>query len=337
MHQAFLLVLAGTCVAGASSGAWGQSVQLGNRSPHPAELIIAVHFSQTHASAPPGISVELTNEAGDASIAHAQTDFSGRVEFHTSTGNHRVRIYGSDVEEFNGTIVIEEAESRHTENIEVRLAPQGAFSTAPANPGMISATRVKVPAKAEAEFHKGSKALEKKDYAEAIKRFRAAIAIYPHYDLAYNGLGVASIETHDAPGAEEAFQKAISLNDHFAEAYRNLARLSLAEHNYEETDDLLMKSLQDDPLNAWALIYAAYAELQIKKFDLAIAHARVADGIPHKGLASVHIVAALALEATGQLTEAAEQYRVYLKEDSTGRDAARAKEALKRLGPPASK
>lgn len=331
MRHAFLLVLAAACITGASSRARGQSIQLGNRKPHPVQLIITLRFSQTHASAPAGISVELTNEAGDISITQAQTDSGGRVEFRTLTGNHRVRIYGPGIAEFEGTIVIQEAESLHTENIEVRLASEGGFSAAPAKPGMISAARVKVPGKAEAEFRSGSKALEKKDYAEAARRFRAAIAIYPDYDLAYNGLGVASIETHEAPAAREAFQKAISLNDHFAEAYRNLARLSLAEHDYEETDDLLMKSLQSDPLNAWALIYAAYAELQIKKFDLAIAHARAADGVPHEGLASVHIVAALALEAMGQPAEAAEQYRVYLKEDPTGRDAARAREALKRL------
>jgi Tfp pilus assembly protein PilF len=58
-----------------------------------------------------------------------------------------------------------------------------------------SAARVKVPAKAEAEFRNASGALEKKDYAEATRRFRAAIAIYPDYDLAYNGLGSTSIET----------------------------------------------------------------------------------------------------------------------------------------------
>ena len=331
MRHALLLLLAGACVTGTSSGARCQSIQFGNRSPHSVELVVALRLTQTHVSAPAGLSVELANATGDPSITQAQTDSSGRVQFRTLTGNHRVRIYGPGVEEFNGTIVIEEAETLHTENIEVRLASEGMLRTAPVKPGMISAARVKVPAKAEAEFRNGSKALVKKDYAEATKRFRAAIAMYPDYDLAYNGLGVASIETHQTPAAREAFQKAINLNDHFAEAYRNLGRISLAEHNYEEVDDLLTHSLQSDPLNAWALTYAAYAELQLKKFELAIAHARAADGIPHDGLASVHIVAALALEATGQPAEAAEQYRVYLKEDPTGRDATRAKEALKHL------
>jgi tetratricopeptide (TPR) repeat protein len=102
-------------------------------------------------------------------------------------------------------------------------------------------------------------------------------------------------------------------------------------------DDLLTKSLQTDPLNAWALTYAAYAELQTKKFDLAITHARAANGVPHPGLASVHIVAANALQATGQQAEALKEYQVYLQEDPSGRDAGRAKEAIASLGGAASK
>jgi TolA-binding protein len=338
MRKASLFLLACVWLASrAPNPAWGQSIQLGNRNPHPVELVIAVHLAQTRASAPSGLNVELANAAGDVSIAQSQTDGSGRVRFRTITGDHRVRIYGPGVEEYNGTIVIEEVESLHTENIDVRSAADVEISAVPAKSGMIPAVRVKVPAKAEAEFRNGSKALDKKDYAEATKRFRAAIAMYPDYDLAYNGLGVASIETHQTPAAREAFQKAIDLNDHFAEAYRNLGRISLAEHNYEELDDLLTHSLQSDPLNAWALTYAAYAELQMKRFDLAIAHARKAHAVPHEGLASVHIVAALALEATEQPMEAVEQYRQYLKEDPDGRDAARAREVLERLSGPSAK
>ena len=48
------------------------------------------------------------------------------------------------------------------------------------------------------------------------------------------------------------------------ETYQNLARICLAERRYDEMDDLLTTSLGIDPLNAWALAHAAYAELQTK-------------------------------------------------------------------------
>jgi hypothetical protein len=79
------------------------------------------------------------------------------------------------------------------------------------------------------------------------------------------------------------------------------------------------------------LTYAAYAELQTKKFDLAITHARTAHSVPHPGLASVHIVAAHALEATQQPGEALKEYRLYLEEDPNGRDAPQAKKAVAKL------
>src|SRR5262249_24165824 len=127
-------------------------------------------------------------------------------------------------------------------------------------------------------------------------------------------------------------EKAISLNEKFAEAHRNLARISLSEKKFDEADQLLARSLEADPLNAWALAYSAYAELQLHKFDEALIHARKTHELEHKGLASVHTVAALALESTERGADAAAEYRTYLEEEPNGRDAARAKEKLAALG-----
>ncbi len=83
--------------------------------------------------------------------------------------------------------------------------------------------------------------------------------------------------------------------------------------------------------SAWALTSAANAELILHKYGDAIAHARKAHSVPHPGLAGVHIVAAIALEATQQPLEAAKEYQLYLDEDPKGRDAARAQKAIARL------
>ena len=74
--------------------------------------------------------------------------------------------------------------------------------------------------------------------------------------------------------------------------------------------------------------YSAYAELQLHRFAEAVIHARKAHEVGDKGLSSVHIVAALALESNGRGDEAATEYRIYLKEDPNGRDSGRAKEKL---------
>ena len=263
----------------------------------------------------------------------SQTDGGGQVVFHTTSGEHAFRISGQGIKDYVGSIQIMRQESDHIENVIVRSISSGAQAGVlpPGNPDMISASRLNVPDKALKEFKAGSKALEQKDYAEAKKRFTAATGIYGDYTVAFNGLGVAQMASGDTPGARASFEKAIKIDDHFAEAYRNLARLALADRKYEELDDLLTKSLQTEPLNAWALTYAAYAELQTQKFDLAITHARTAHTVPHPGLASVHIVAAHAFEATQQPAEALKEYKLYMEEDPNGRDAARAKQAIASL------
>jgi tetratricopeptide (TPR) repeat protein len=296
------------------------------------QLVVNVFIGSTRNPAPPNLTVQLLDRM-HALEKEGHTDTSGRVEFQTKTTKtettKQLRVFGAGIEDHVEDVEIESIEYRKMVNIIVKAKPGIAASAAiPSGTGAVSATMLNVPEKAEKEFKKGSEALKKKEWEEAKKGFNSAIGIYPEYDAAYNGLGVALMGTGDSKAARPAFEKAISLNDHFAEAYRNLARISLSEKKFEETDNLLTRSLSSDPLNSWALAYAAYAELQLRRFNDAIAHARKAHEGEHKDLASVHIVAALALEATDQKAEAAEQYRLYLREDPSGRDAARAKAKL---------
>src|SRR3989442_335330 len=149
--------------------------------------------------------------------------------------------------------------------------------------------------------------------------------------LAYNGLGSFCWQLRDIPAARQAFLKATELNDKFAGAHRNLARILLSDHNYQEAASLLNRSLDVEPMDAWALTNAAYAELQLHRFKEAAAHALRVHGLPHDGLANAHVIAGYALEALGQQQEAAEQWRFYLKEDTKGPRAKRAQEAVSRL------
>ncbi|MBI3668771.1 MAG: tetratricopeptide repeat protein [Acidobacteria bacterium] len=279
--------------------------------------------------------VELMDAVGLSSAMSTKiTDSDGQVDFNTWTGLHRVRVYGVQIHEYAGDFEIAPRESSHLERITVRpkLAPMASLA-----PGKVIATvRLKIPPRAEKEYQTGSKSLQKQDWQEAGKHFEAAIALYRDYDLAYNGLGVAHMNQGNVEAARQAFQKAIERNKTYAAAERNLARILIAEHNYQDADALLKVSLATEPLNAWALTHAAYAELQLRKFSEAMGHARKAHDVPHQGLASVHIVAARALEATHQPEEALAEYRRYLEEDSNGRDAARAREAVARLSSSAS-
>ena len=301
----------------------------------PVQLIVRVYIDGYQNPAGTNLTVQLLDDFGSLE-KEAHTDNSGMVRFQTMTitkgVTKQLRIFGPGVKEYGETVEIESVEVHKTVNVVVRSDPSGVPASGNSS-GLrsIAANRLKVPEKAEKELQKGKEAEAQKDWAEARKHFEAAIAIYPEYDVAHNGLGQALANTGDVTAARAAFERAIKINDNFAMAYRNLARISLSERKFDEMDNLLTRSLASDPLNAWALAYAAYSELQLHKFDDAIDHARKAHSVPHDGLASIHIVAARALEEKQQLAEAAAEYRLYLQEDPTGRDAERARKAIARL------
>lgn len=248
------------------------------------------------------------------------------MEFRTITGAHRIRIYGGDIDPYETEFEITPVETSHRENFLVKRKLGGA------GPGFVPAVRLKIPDDARKEFENGSKALTEKNWEYARKSFQAAIDLYPDYDLAYNGLGVASSQMNNATAARQAFRKAVELNDKFAEAQRNLARFLIAEHNYQETASLLNQSLAVEPANAWALNNAAYAELQLHRFKQAAEHAQRVHGLPHDGtLANCHAIAAYALDALGQHQNAIAQWKEYLQEAPKGPNAKRAQEEVQRL------
>ncbi len=310
----------------ASSSAVGQ-VRLAK--PQPCRVRIVVTTDQQEPIK--DVTVELMDALGSSSATSTKiTDSDGQADFDSWTGLHRVRVYGIEIQEYSGEFAIEPIESNHLERIRVRLKP-GAASVPSAGAGSVPAIRLRIPTGAQKEFQKGARALEHKDWQEAKKRFEAAIARYPDYDLAYNGLGVAAMSTADVEAARRAFEKAIGLNQNFSEAYRNLARILLTERKFAEAEIILAKSLESGPPNTWALTNLANAELLMHKFDQAIVNARKVHTLSHEAFASAHVIAAKALEAIQKPEQALAEYQLYLKEDPNGPNAARAREAVTRI------
>lgn len=275
--------------------------------------------------------VELQDAVGfSTAMDQKVTDQDGRVDFNTTTGVHRIRISGADFYPFEGEIEITPVEDFHAETLRVRRKT-GVEAAVTAEQDIVPAIRLKIPDNARKEFEKGSKSLEDQDWSASRKYFQAAIDLYPDYDLAYNGLGVACSRMNDTPRARQAFLKATQLNDRLAGAQRNLARILLSEHNYEQVALLLNQSLHVEPENAWALENAAYAELQLHRFKEAAEHAVRVHSLPHKDLANAHMIAGYALEALGQKDQAAAELKLYLKEDPKGPNVKRVHEMLERI------
>lgn len=273
--------------------------------------------------------VELSDAMGTSgAMDRKDTNKDGRVEFQSYTGRHRIRIRGEGIVTYDGDFEIMAGESFHMERIRVKRNPFAAASPAS---GVINAARFSIPDDARKEYERGRELLEERKWKDARKRFQNVIDIAPQFDLGHYYLGVAALQMQDTAAARAAFEQAVTLNDKFAEAQRTYARLLLQDKDYARVADLLAKSLSVEPDNAWALMNAAFAELQLRRFTDAQIHAQRVHSLKHEGMANAHMIAAYALDAQGKKAEAINEFKLYLKEDPHGPNVMRAKGFIGRL------
>jgi tetratricopeptide (TPR) repeat protein len=93
----------------------------------------------------------------------------------------------------------------------------------------------------------------------------------------------------------------------------------------------LKKALHSEPLDPWTLTFTSYAEMQLGKYDEAIANAGKVHALPHNGFADAHLILARSFETLDHRQEALEQYNLYLAEDPKGSNASFARVVVQRL------
>jgi tetratricopeptide (TPR) repeat protein len=241
------------------------------------------------------------------------------------------------MEAYEGDLEIVPNEPVHMERIRIHRA-KTARPVGESPPGLLTpAIRMHIPDSARKAFDQGTEAMRRQHWEKSRDLFETAIREYPQYDLAYDGLGEVQMRLNSVEAARQAFAKAVELNPSFARANRSLARILLGEHKNSEALPLLLRSLTTEPDNVWALTNAANSELLLHDFENAILYARKVHTLPHQGFASVHIVAARALESTQQPEAAIAEYRLYLAEDPKGENVERVQAAIARLSSPDSK
>ncbi len=268
------------------------------------------------------IRIAVQNDMGQT-IAENSPSSQGDADFNvvgsvrnaqglTQDVSYRVRVYGSDIEEENIENVVP-AEGDRILTVRIRRKGEPNKVTAA---GVVSTNTLKIPKKAEKEFDRGEKALEKKDYPEARQHYQKAIEFYPSYDMAYNGLGATLVQTGDLAGAQQAFEKSIQVNDKFAPGYRNLAQIAAHNNDYVKAAGLLEKSLSLEPLNPEALSRLAQFDYILGKDTAVPELVRKLHGLPHPGQAMAHFAAAASLERMNKPDEAIGEYTLFLKEAS---------------------
>ena len=290
------------------------------------ELLVRVMYSNGK-SVGPNIRVEVQGAYGGM-VTFGSTDTAGMVRFsRLDPGKYKLHITGDGVEtKDTSEIDLTDVGPRYTYQAQVDS------SAASGGGGATFTLDASVPADARKEFDKGNDSFKAQDWPGAQKHFEKAISIYPKYAMAYNDLAKALGHQNQNEKSVEAFRKAAELDEHIQETNVYLGEFYYDNHDFKQAEPYLMHASGDDPKNAQLLLVLANCELKNGEVDQALANAQKVHAIPdHKKFASAHIVAGQALSAKGDAKGAADEFRVFLKEDPNSPMAPQVKAALAQL------
>jgi tetratricopeptide (TPR) repeat protein len=130
---------------------------------------------------------------------------------------------------------------------------------------------VHIPATETLDLYKhGQEEAKRKNWANAIEAFGAAVKADPQYPEAWRELGRAHMYAHQYPDAEAAFRKYLELAPDDRLAYLNMAWALQTEKKYELVEDMLVKRIAVAPKDADALYRLGLAYLALHMPEQAV-------------------------------------------------------------------
>jgi len=307
-HFRAVILLAAICVL------WCNAITAQRRPSSPnnrgTELEIRLSMEHTH-SAPEQIRVVLLTNSGSI-VAERYSGATGSASFSgIPAGTYRVKASGMEIEDAETTFYVDATDQHHFESLQIKLKSEGSPSS---NQGAVSAAELNIPEKAHKEFDKGLAKMEEKDFGEAEKHFTKATEIYPQYGAAFNNLGVLAMRAGHNEEGKHFFETALQADNSNPGANVNFSRCLLMEGKIPDAERYLQKASNIAPLDPEPLAVLANAQMQAGQLDLALNNARRIHTLQHQRFTVAHLIAARILELKNRPSEAAEEYRMFLKE-----------------------
>jgi tetratricopeptide (TPR) repeat protein len=317
----FLLLLIAACTVGLQAQIGGPS-SISKQT----ELLVRILYENGR---PVGanIRVEVQGAYGGM-VTFGNTDTSGMVRFsRLEPGKYKLHITGDGVAtKDTGEIDLTDVGPRYTYQVQVEAS---------SGPGQASSgftLDASIPPDAGKEFDKGNESIKSKDWASAQKHLEKAVSIYPKYAAAQNFLGVVYLNLKMNEKAVEAFKTAAQLDDHSVEANRYLGEFYYENHDLKQAEPYLQHATSDEPKNAQLLLALANCQLRNGEPDQALATAQKVHALPdHKKYAAAHLISGQVLADKGNAKGAADEYRLFLKEDPNSPMAPKVKDAVAQL------
>lgn len=181
--------------------------------------------------------------------------------------------------------------------------------------GPASRLDLKLPGKARREYDRGYQLLMQNDFRGAVEHLAKSINSYPRFVSAHNALGTAYLKLGQKEEARSEFAQAVALDDHLPNSYLNLGCAQLALKQYPQAEESLQRAASMAPLDVEVRLALAFAQYLNKDYSAVLATSRQVHEMVHEGAAAVHLYAAGAWEAQGNLAEAQHEMETLLRED----------------------
>jgi tetratricopeptide (TPR) repeat protein len=203
----------------------------------------------------------------------------------------------------------------------------------------VSAANLKAPPAAHDEYKKACSDLKSKHYSDAETHIRKAIDLDPAYPGAWALLGQVLEAREKFDDAKYACSHATSVDSSYSPAYLCLSDLAAQKNDWQASLDFADRSLTLDPIqNAYGHFYTAVAQMHLGKVSQAQSSALDAVDADHlHRVPQVHLLLAQIYGSQGDLKNAADQLRSYLKVAHNAPDAADVKKSLAQLNSQISK
>jgi tetratricopeptide (TPR) repeat protein len=186
-----------------------------------------------------------------------------------------------------------------------------AATTVPNQPTYsVSVAQLSIPAKAIKHLESAHKHFTKSDLTGAIKEIDQALGVDPDCAQAFSLRAFVKLALKNFDGAIEDAIRAVVLDPHDPESYLALATAYNSAQHFSKAAEAAQQALNLNP-DAWqGRLELAKSWYSRGQYDLAL---NALDRI-HQDFPDVHLVRANVLMCLGHASEAAEQFRLFLKQ-----------------------
>ncbi|MEP6706922.1 MAG: tetratricopeptide repeat protein [Pyrinomonadaceae bacterium] len=188
----------------------------------------------------------------------------------------------------------------------------------------------KAPTAAREEFDRGSSALAKKNYPEAIDHLKKATVLYPDFFAAQFLVGEAFMDQRQWDDAEIALQRALELKPDNAATLFSLGEVYWRQKHYDKAEKTLQDGIKLDD-KSWHG-YFTLGRLYWDQGDIAKAAPPIGKTLQLKpDFAEAHLLAGNILLRVAQQERALVEYQEYLRLAPRGEFAAQARDLTEKL------